>query len=72
MHLDSSAPNEISISDWEAVLPVHGAKSWIRGTSYTATAYSKPGEAADKASMLNLIDRAGFFSPHIFGRTTLS
>ncbi|KAL8278141.1 hypothetical protein RQP46_009465 [Phenoliferia psychrophenolica] len=47
------APNEISIADWEAVLPVHGAKSWIRGTSYTATAYSKPGEATDKASMLN-------------------
>ncbi|KAL8283368.1 hypothetical protein RQP46_005778 [Phenoliferia psychrophenolica] len=49
-------PNEISTADYNAVLPIHGAKSWIRGTSYNATVYSKNGESTENNSMLNLID----------------
>lgn len=52
------APNEISVADNDAILQIHGAKSWIRGTSYTVSFHSSGGAPDHDVSMLNLISHA--------------
>lgn len=43
--------------DNDAILQIHGAKSWIRGTSYSVSFHSSGGMQDNDVSMLNLITR---------------
>jgi hypothetical protein len=56
-HVSRAAPNEVSVVNPEAILQIHGARSWIRGKSYSSNVHSKQGAKDRDASLLNLRDR---------------
>lgn len=48
-------PNEVSVATAEAFLQVHGAKSWIKGASYSQTASGM--SSSTETSLISLRDR---------------